>query len=880
MPVYDSGTARGQYILDISDAERKAAQRRGLFDALKRDAAAFGTAPRTNTSGIDQQVRAQQRLADSAIRVAAAQRDYTRALSLVDAELKKATPDTERYNALLARQATLQRQAASAANAAARGQRANGGFLSGLGGAAAAFGLGVIGPQIVGQAIGAGVQAGQDAIKLRETQNSLKALAGDYRVYRQVLDAAKEGQILFGGSLEENIDGLSGLVTVSRKTGAELGSLIDLSRRLAVLNPAQGLQGGLIALSEGLAGQTTSLQRRFNIPREALAKLRDESLSASDKLQILGQYLDSVGVSSQAVAGKVDQAGLAYRTLNAELDQLRTTTGGGAADFFAGSATGLARLIGLINQNPKALAELRAILSGRGAVTEADLNAATQDVAERLARTSIGADSAFGKVSLAQQFGSTAALDQVIAQIAQIQTIGGPANDELSRLIALFKQGGIAGPDFAREVAALVAQTQQQGYVSGEAAKALADQAAGQDTANKATGDAIVKGLDQQIQQRTTNALLKDAKEAAADVANGYYNQSDAVAFLKGKYPAFADQIDQIIGKQLQLASAADLAASRLRQQAGNTTVYGRADVTSPGRRGNGDDAIAHVVALQQEQTDLNQAYRDQAYILATTAGRVTILRGELAKLTPGTVEYIQKQTELKQAQQQLAAEQEAAATKGAKADTKRATSIATTQDQIENRLEDSYRRQVQLQEDYQRRAQRSQEDYDVRRSRDQEDYERKRRRLLAEGKRFEAEQLRQEFEREQRRDREDFERQRQRTTQDEQTRRQRELADAGIDTSRIRDRAAIRGVTVGNVGTLAGRPGSGEVRPLAAPHPTGAGVQQITIPITGTVYLDAEQVGHAVFDTVELRLTQDVLTVNTASAPRAAPSPLAGPRP
>src|SRR5574338_1050348 len=100
-PTFDAGTARGQYLLDISDAERKAAQLRGIFDGLKKDAAAFGnTSPRTNTTGIDQQVRAQQRLADSAIRVAAAQRDYTRALTLVDAELKKTTPDTERYNQL------------------------------------------------------------------------------------------------------------------------------------------------------------------------------------------------------------------------------------------------------------------------------------------------------------------------------------------------------------------------------------------------------------------------------------------------------------------------------------------------------------------------------------------------------------------------------------------------------------------------------------------------------------------------------------------------------------------------------------------------------------------------------------------------------------
>lgn len=207
-------------------------------------------------------------------------------------------------------------------------------------------GLGQIGA-LAGVNLGAQalVDSGGQALALRETKNGLQAVAGSAENYAKVLQIARQQQELFGGTLQENIEGLTGLTITSRQSGAQLETLIDLSQRLAVLDPSQGAAGARIALSEALSGDPTSLAKRYEIPRAALAKLRDESISAGDKLLIIDQYLNRVGISSEAVAGRIDQDALAFRKAKAEIEEATLRLGDYLAKIAAVPARGLTELL-------------------------------------------------------------------------------------------------------------------------------------------------------------------------------------------------------------------------------------------------------------------------------------------------------------------------------------------------------------------------------------------------------------------------------------------------------------------------------------------------------------------------------------------------------
>lgn len=839
MPSYDAGAAQGRYLLDISDAERKAAQLRSIFAGLKQDAATFGAQtralPQPRTASPDQTIRANQRLIDSAVRAATAQRDYTRALSLVDQELRRASPNTERYNNLLARQATLSRQAAqsSAAQSAALPRTFAG--VTGQGLAQLAGGLGItVGIQQVTQFT---LAAGELNRETTKAQNSLRALAGSTEFYGEALAAAREQQRLFGGSLASNIDGITGLVTVSRSSGVELNALIDLAQRLSIKDPSQGIAGARIALNEALSGDPTSLARRYEIPRAALRALRDESTTGAQKLQILDQYLNNIGITSGVVAESIPKETIALNEQNQQLERATIAFGEIISKAQAAGAVLLTQGIKIGDQriNIGAFAD--------GLELAAAANRAFNDSIQR---------------------GESVAIATIRAQQVLVE-------------------GNV---NYGRTTKEATTATDIYSVAVREAAKRSEALLAAEDAATAALIKNIQAKQQQQIVDQQQREVSDQLAAAALRAASGQSSEADEVARLTRLFPAMADAIPGLIDQQLKLAGAADAAAAALGRQRiegqrlakGATDQSGAIGFDSPGRRGT-DDVDAVVAQIErnkqeaaEEEKAQAEAERNLRFQRATQAERVKLLRQEVNELRrrgAAQSEILNKQAELEQAEDALAK----SLNKGADS---RAKASATAQDQIENRLEDSYRKQLQLQEDYQLRAARSQEDFDTRRSRSTEDYQRQRRRLLAEGKIFEAQQLKEEFERTQAREQEDFTRQQARARQDEQLRRAREQADAGIDTSRIQDRAAIRGVAVPGVGAA----GVGDIVPLGNPQPVGAGGQTIIVQLTGSVNLDGQKVGDLIFPTVEEKFVNGIIQVQVSSAPQSAPNPLAGPRP
>ena len=541
------------------------------------------------------------RTRDSEIRAARASGDYGRALGLVDTALGRAEQGSIRYNNLLAQQATLERQAAAAAarntrGSAGGGDGGTGGFLAFAGRAAGATGL-AFGAQ---QAISAGIAAGGEALELRRTKSALGALTQDYQQYQQVLQVARYQQLLFGGSLQENIAGLSGLTITARQSGASLQTLIDLSQRLAILDPAQGAEGARIALSEALSGDPQSLAERYEIPRSALAKLRDMTIPVEERLKIIDQYLNKVGITSEVVGKQFDKDTISYNLFQRSVGDLANVLGDRLATAFSDAARGAAYAIALISSNLQAIFALSDAL--RDGKTWQEASAAAQKAYNDQMRDSL-----------------------TITQ----PTIGG----------------------------------QQQ---LGQATAQTAEQTA---AATQATRDAALASAASTIQQQILNGELERQKDAAQAAADRLY-ASGAGATEAGRASlAAAPGVDALTQAYLNLRIAQ---ASGTKEGAG-----GGPDPTKLGGSGlplgvaGKDNAPTNTAAIdafnarqKAEAKALADAQRELALATATAAGRVAILRAELAKLRPGTSEYVRKQIELRQAQE-AAASAAASAAKG-----------------------------------------------------------------------------------------------------------------------------------------------------------------------------------------------------------------------
>jgi hypothetical protein len=354
---YDAGTASARYLLDISQFEASIKRARQLYADLGAAAAKPPPLPavQTPTAANNAGALAQQRLATETQRTAAAQNLAARAAQSLATEQNKTAREAANTAAAQDRAAKTALQLAAAQDRAARASQ-NGGLgpalprtFAGFTGAGFAQAAGALGlATSIPQVIAFGVESGKASLSLDRQLRLTRELTGTQASFNQVIAAAKTQQQLYGGSLEANIAGIQGLVVTSRSTGAELTTLINLAQRLAVLDPAQGAEGARIALSEVLSGDPRSLARRYEIPLSALEKIKDESVPVADRLKVLDQYLNKIGITSATVNSVVTNQARIYNDLGSAVDAAKIAVGGFlATQGTAGAASATSALTGI-----------------------------------------------------------------------------------------------------------------------------------------------------------------------------------------------------------------------------------------------------------------------------------------------------------------------------------------------------------------------------------------------------------------------------------------------------------------------------------------------------------------------------------------------------
>ncbi len=126
----------------------------------------------------------------------------------------------------------------------------------------------------------------------------------------------------------------------------------NLTERLLAVDPAQGVDGAVLALRELFSGDTQSLVERFELPRQALNDIKnlplDQQLAELDelfnKMRMTNNLVEKMGDSSLGVINRIKEA-LSVKFRNAGLEALeqlkpvildieRAVSGGALDSFF------------------------------------------------------------------------------------------------------------------------------------------------------------------------------------------------------------------------------------------------------------------------------------------------------------------------------------------------------------------------------------------------------------------------------------------------------------------------------------------------------------------------------------------------------------------
>lgn len=95
------------------------------------------------------------------------------------------------------------------------------------------------------------------------------------------------------------------------KDEEQLKGFLDVTKRLALLDPVQGFDGASFAVKEGLSGDIMSLSERFELPKSFLrANGFDSSGDYMTNYTAIAKTLDQMGMTSDAV-GKYESTGMA-----------------------------------------------------------------------------------------------------------------------------------------------------------------------------------------------------------------------------------------------------------------------------------------------------------------------------------------------------------------------------------------------------------------------------------------------------------------------------------------------------------------------------------------------------------------------------------------
>lgn len=536
--------------------------------------------------------------------------------------------------------------------------------------------------------------------ELEKTLTTFRILSGSQEQYAKNLAIAKEQQKLFGGSLNDTVEGMSEFANLSNRTGIEVNKLTNLARAMATVDPAQGFKGAGIALKEFFSGNLTSLARRFEIPREALAgieKITDQKAKFEELNRVLAQF----GISQELVTAQANTTAVTFDKL-----------GGAAAD--AKAAIGQALASSLSNVAKVMTADLQEIAVGLGTLTtRADqlkgfesriFTTTSQGGIElfnaKIRQTNAAIDESAGILSIftghvqeltPAQFAFVSALvatgssaNEAFDALQKNATVLDSIRSNIASAVAWYGVGAEQAKAFAIALgeeastsaeAAAFAQGLAQAVANGlpiDAAMIALQQfkanqlritTEAQAAATQAT-QAALEATDLFTQKVTENAAEQITSQAAGDALKITQDQLYAAALAAAQGMGATTQSAQILAGQFGIttASAYNLIAALAQLEVAKAK---QALGVQPGGANEREDRLGtneQIIARAKEADlakKLAEVQRANALAAADAAGKVELENEALGRLNKGTVEYETQLGKVQKAERDLAAEQE-----------------------------------------------------------------------------------------------------------------------------------------------------------------------------------------------------------------------------
>ena len=207
-----------------------------------------------------------------------------------------------------------------------------------LAGAAQAAGRAV---GLVADQVGAGFGAN---IELERATVAFQRYTGSAQEAAAVLGDLRREAAVSPFNDREVIAAGRALISFAQGSREQLLELVRVSERLAVLDPFQGMEGGVRALQEALSGDFRSLIERFEIPRTLIERLRAEGVPA---LEVVKRALEFRGVD----AGAIEAYGRSFEGLQSTLasfgQELRQLATSGA---FVAIGQAMGHLVNLVSR--------------------------------------------------------------------------------------------------------------------------------------------------------------------------------------------------------------------------------------------------------------------------------------------------------------------------------------------------------------------------------------------------------------------------------------------------------------------------------------------------------------------------------------------------
>jgi hypothetical protein len=186
---------------------------------------------------------------------------------------------------------------------------------------------------------------------------TIQAVAAQEGVYK--LDSATEryshtvreairNQMMFGGSLNDNLNSMLKFQQISMAEGVDVRQLNQISQLLSLRDPVQGIEGATIALQELFSGDPVSLRRRFELPASDINKIANESGNASKQIRMLTQVLAEQGITLDVLNARLNTTAQTYDQLASNAKNLSIITGQQMASALEGQADTLNKVIATI----------------------------------------------------------------------------------------------------------------------------------------------------------------------------------------------------------------------------------------------------------------------------------------------------------------------------------------------------------------------------------------------------------------------------------------------------------------------------------------------------------------------------------------------------